>query len=71
MLRGGFGLGHFNNVSSIQTMLQLLLKDLVLIQLGLEDTKLPTWIPKTEHLEDLAKIPEFQNSTVLNFVSLI
>jgi len=52
-------------------MLQLLLKDLVLILLGLEDTKLPTWIPKTEHLEDLAKILEFQNSTALNFVSLI
>jgi len=71
MLRKGFRLGHFHKVCSIQTILQLLLKDLVLVQPGLEDTNLPTWIPKTEHLQDFAKILEFPNSIVLNLVSLI
>jgi len=71
MLRRWFRLRHFNNLCSIQTILQLLLKDLVLVQPDLEDTRLPTWIPKSEHLEDLAKILEFQNSTALNIVSLI
>jgi len=36
-------------------MLHILLEDLILSQLGLEDIKLPTWIPKTEHLEDFSQ----------------
>ena len=55
----------------IQTILHLLLKDLVLVQPCLEDTRLPTRVPETEHLEDLAKILEFQNSTALNLLSSI
>jgi len=55
----------------MQTILQHLQKDIVLVQFYLEDTRLPTRVPETEHLEDFAKILEFQNSTALNIVSLI
>ena len=34
----------------MQTILQLLHKDLVLVQFYLEDTRLPTRVPETEHL---------------------
>ena len=43
-------------VCSMQTLLHLLIKDLVLVQPCLEDTRLPTRVPEIEHLEDLAKI---------------
>ena len=48
MVKKRFRLGNFNNVCSIQTILQLLLKDLALVQPKLEDTKLPTRVPKTK-----------------------
>jgi len=52
MLRRWFRLSNFNKVCSIRTILQLVLKDLVLVQPCLEDTRLPTMVPETEHLED-------------------
>ena len=42
----------------MQTILQLLQKDLVLFHSYLEDTRLPTRVPETEHLRT-AKILEF------------
>jgi len=71
MPRRRFGFGHFNKDFSIQTILQRLQKDLVQVQPGMRNTKLPTRVPETEHLDDLAKISEIQNSTELIFVSSI
>jgi len=70
MLGRRFRLGNFNKDCSIQTILQLLQMNLVLVQPGMRKIKLPTRVPETEHLDDSAKILKFQNTTALNLVSL-
>jgi hypothetical protein len=53
------------------TELQLSFKSQGLYQLGLQDTKLQSGIPKTKLHYDLAKFSEIQNSTLLNLGSSI
>jgi len=51
MIRRWFRLSNFNKDCSMQTILQLFQKYLVLVQSYLEDTRLRTRVPETEHLK--------------------
>jgi hypothetical protein len=67
----GIRVEPLNKACTTQTKLQLLLKDLGLVQLGLQDIKLQSRVPEVKPQLGLSQIPRLQNSTALNLRSSI